>query len=86
MLSMILVCGCFMVFGLLLSSVYLFNYLVILENFNVFILIVVLIVSLEETRLLFMSMMALFVLEISLMLIVVGLSVCGDSFRLVVGY
>nr|YP_001382123.1 NADH dehydrogenase subunit 4L [Trichobilharzia regenti]ABG91497.1 NADH dehydrogenase subunit 4L [Trichobilharzia regenti]BAV82968.1 NADH dehydrogenase subunit 4L [Trichobilharzia regenti] len=86
MLTLVFVCGCFMGLSLILSSVYLFNYLVILENFNVFILIAVLVVSLEESRLLFMSMMALFVLEISLMLIVVGLSLCGDSFRLVIGY
>lgn len=85
-LGFVLLVSFFVFFSLVLCSFYLFNYLVVLEKFKVLMLITVLMIGGEETRVLFMSMMAMFVLNISVMLIIVGLRICGDSLRVVTGY
>nr|AGV02202.1 NADH dehydrogenase subunit 4L [Schistosoma japonicum] len=73
--------GGLMLISLVICSHYLFNYLIVLESYNVLLLLICLLVNVQDCQVVFISMMASFVLEASIMLIVVGISICHGSLR-----
>nr|ADU04581.1 NADH dehydrogenase subunit 4L [Schistosoma turkestanicum] len=83
----LLIIGCgLVVISFLLCSFHLFNYLLAIESFNVIVLLVSLSVGeVIGCYTLFISMMALFVIEVSLLLIVVGVVVSRGCLRVSLG-
>nr|BAV82958.1 NADH dehydrogenase subunit 4L [Schistosoma margrebowiei] len=71
--------------GLVLCNYYLFNYLIVLENYNVIILLVVLSDVSVGCRVMFITIMSLFVVEASLMLVIIGSEIKGGCLRVPLG-
>nr|AAG60032.1 NADH dehydrogenase subunit 4L [Schistosoma malayensis] len=87
MLIVMLLCGGGLVLiSLLVCGHHLFNYLIVLESYNILLLLVCLLINVDGCHIVFISMMALFVLEVSVMLIVVGTNICQGSLRVSIGF
>nr|BAV81469.1 NADH dehydrogenase subunit 4L [Schistosoma mattheei] len=71
--------------SLLLCNCCLFNYLVILENYNVIILMVSLGIIEGGCRMMFICMMSLFVVEASIILIIIGVNIKSGCLRIPLG-
>ncbi|KAK4467309.1 hypothetical protein MN116_000309 [Schistosoma mekongi] len=66
--------------------IWLFVYLIVLESYKILLLLVCLLMKINDCHIVFISMMALFVLEVSVMLIVVGTKICQGSLRISIGF
>nr|YP_626435.1 NADH dehydrogenase subunit 4L [Schistosoma spindale]AAZ57322.1 NADH dehydrogenase subunit 4L [Schistosoma spindale] len=73
-----------MLIGLILCNSLLFNYIIVLENFNILILLFALSLN-SGCRMVFICVMSLFVIEVSLMLIVVGNNIKSGCIRVPFG-
>lgn len=78
---MIIYGGGLILIGLLICSHHLFKYLIVLEMYKILLLLICLLINNGDCHIMFISMMALFVLEVSVMLIVVGTRICQGSLR-----
>nr|YP_010231369.1 NADH dehydrogenase subunit 4L [Apharyngostrigea pipientis]QSV37699.1 NADH dehydrogenase subunit 4L [Apharyngostrigea pipientis] len=68
--SVILFGGLIILFSFILSSSRLLNCLIVIENFNVMLLFVCLVSQFEEFRIIFLSLMVIFTIEVTLGLVV----------------
>nr|YP_009759655.1 NADH dehydrogenase subunit 4L [Schistosoma indicum]QIQ48867.1 NADH dehydrogenase subunit 4L [Schistosoma indicum] len=73
-----------MLIGLILCNSLLFNYIIVLENFNILILLFALSLN-SGCRMVFICVMSLFVIEASLILVVVGNSIKSGCLRVPFG-
>nr|QIQ48855.1 NADH dehydrogenase subunit 4L [Schistosoma spindale] len=73
-----------MLIGLILCNSLLFNYIIVLENFNILVLLIALSLN-SGCRMVFICVMSLFVIEVSLMLIVVGNNIKSGCIRVPFG-
>ena len=75
MISIILLGGGLFILSLLLCQFRLFKYIIIAERFKVIVLLISLLDRINGCRMIFVTIMRLFVIEISLMLIIVGVEI-----------
>nr|AAX39641.1 NADH dehydrogenase subunit 4L [Schistosoma mansoni] len=85
MIGIVLLGGGLFILSLLLCQFRLFNYIIIVESFNVIVLLVSLLDSINGCRMTFVTIMSLFVIEISLMLIIVGVEIKEGCLRVSIG-
>nr|AAS16819.1 NADH dehydrogenase subunit 4L [Schistosoma mansoni] len=85
MIGIVLLGGGLFILSLLLCQFRLFNYIIIVESFNVIVLLVSLLDSISGCRMIFVTIMSLFVIEISLMLIIVGVEIKEGCLRVSIG-
>nr|AAX39611.1 NADH dehydrogenase subunit 4L [Schistosoma mansoni] len=85
MVGIVLLGGGLLILSLLLCQFRLFNYIIIAESFNVIVLLVSLLDSINGCRMIFVTIMSLFVIEISLMLIIVGVEIKEGCLRVSTG-
>nr|AAS16838.1 NADH dehydrogenase subunit 4L [Schistosoma rodhaini]AAS16840.1 NADH dehydrogenase subunit 4L [Schistosoma rodhaini] len=85
MTGILLLSSSLFVLSLLLCSFRLFNYIIIAESFNVIVLLVCLLDNVGGCRIMFVIIMSLFVVEVSLMLIVVGVEIKNGCLRVSIG-
>ncbi|NP_066213.2 NADH dehydrogenase subunit 4L (mitochondrion) [Schistosoma mansoni] len=85
MIGIVLLGGGLFILSLLLCQFRLFNYIIIVESFNVIVLLVSLLDSINGCRMIFVTIMSLFVIEISLMLIIVGVEIKEGCLRVSIG-
>ncbi|RTG79921.1 NAD4L (mitochondrion) [Schistosoma bovis] len=71
--------------GLLLCNCCLFNYLIILENYNVIVLLISLDSLNSGCRMMFICMMSVFVVEASLILMIIGVNIKSGCLRIPLG-
>ena len=85
MMSIILLGGGLFILSLLLCQFRLFKYIIIAERFKVIVLLVSLLDRINGCRMIFVTIMRLFVIEISLMLIIVGVEIKEGCLRVSTG-
>ena len=85
MISIILLGGGLFILSLLLCQFRLFKYIIIAERFKVIVLLVSLLDRINGCRMIFVTIMRLFVIEISLMLIIVGVEIKEGCLRVSTG-
>nr|AYH51405.1 NADH dehydrogenase subunit 4L [Posthodiplostomum centrarchi] len=68
--GLMLVCGSIILLSIILSANRLLNCLIVLENLNVLLLFLCLLNQVEEFRIIFISLMVIFTIEITLALVV----------------
>ena len=85
MISIILLGGGLFILSLLLCQFRLFKYIIIAERFKVIVLLISLLDRINGCRMIFVTIMRLFVIEISLMLIIVGVEIKEGCLRVSTG-
>lgn len=85
MIGIVLLGGGLFILSLLLCQFRLFKYIIIVERFKVIVLLVSLLDRINGCRMIFVTIMRLFVIEISLMLIIVGVEIKEGCLRVSIG-
>nr|YP_626522.1 NADH dehydrogenase subunit 4L [Schistosoma haematobium]AAZ57310.1 NADH dehydrogenase subunit 4L [Schistosoma haematobium]QDO72030.1 NADH dehydrogenase subunit 4L [Schistosoma haematobium]QDO72138.1 NADH dehydrogenase subunit 4L [Schistosoma haematobium]QDO72150.1 NADH dehydrogenase subunit 4L [Schistosoma haematobium]QRW36470.1 NADH dehydrogenase subunit 4L [Schistosoma haematobium] len=85
MISILILGVGLLLIGLFLCNYSLFNYLIILENYNVIVLLISLSILESGCRMMFICMMSMFVVEASLMLMTIGVSIKSGCIRIPLG-
>uniref|UniRef100_A0A3Q0KVI2 NADH dehydrogenase subunit 4L n=1 Tax=Schistosoma mansoni TaxID=6183 RepID=A0A3Q0KVI2_SCHMA len=85
MMGIVLLGGGLFMLSLLLCQFRLFKYMIMVESFKVIVLLVSLLDSINGCRMMFVTMMSLFVMEMSLMLMIVGVEMKEGCLRVSIG-